>query len=81
MRDNFVKLQPILQVRGNAPNMYIVENECSSNIKDTLMKDKMVFQLTPPHTHCLNTSEQDIKNFKNTFIASFSTTDPDFPVC
>jgi hypothetical protein len=80
IRDAWLSLHQVLQRSGNAPNLYIMDNEASSDIKDAMFKHKISFQLAPPHMHRRNAAERAIRTFKNHFVAGFSTTDPNFPV-
>ena len=57
-----------------------MDNEASSDMKDSMTKHKISFQLSPPHIHRRNAVEQAIRTFKNHFVASFSTTDTNFPM-
>ena len=57
-----------------------MDNEASSNMKYSMTKHKISFQLAPPHIHRCNAAEQAIRTFKNHFVAGFSTTNPNFPV-
>ena len=57
-----------------------MENEASSDMKDSMTKHKIIFQLAPPHIHRRNAAERAIQTFKNHFVSGFSTTDPNFPV-
>ena len=57
-----------------------MENEASNNMKDSMTKHKISFQLAPPYIHRHNAAERAIQTFKNHFVAGFSTTDPNFPV-
>ena len=57
-----------------------MDNEASSDMKYSMTKHKISFQLAPPHIHRRNAAERAIRTFKNHFVASFSTTDPSFPV-
>ena len=57
-----------------------MDNEASSDMKDSMTKHKISFQLAPPYTHHRNAAERSIRTFKNNFVAGFSTTDPNFPV-
>ena len=57
-----------------------MDNEASSDMKDSMTKHKISFQLAPPHIHRRNAAERAIQTFKNNFVAGFSTTDPNFPV-
>ena len=76
----WLSLHQVLQRSGNAPNLYIMDNEASRDMKDSMTKHKINFQLAPTHIHRRNTAELAIRTFKNHFVAGLSTTDPNFPV-
>ena len=76
----WLSLHQVLQRSGNAPNLYIMDNEAFSDMKDSMTKHKINFQLAPPHIHRHNAAERAIRTFKNQFVAGLSTTDPNFPV-
>jgi hypothetical protein len=40
-----------LQRRGNPPNMYILDNKASNDLKKALKKHDLSYQLVPPHVH------------------------------
>ena len=50
-------LHQILQLSGNAPNLYIMDNKASNDIKYSMTKHKISFQLAPPHIHRRNAAE------------------------
>ena len=60
-----------LERHGNAPKLYILDNEVSFEFKNTLRKRQVTFQLVPPHVHRRNA---------NHFISVLATADPEFPV-
>ena len=57
-----------------------MDNEAFNDMKDSMTKHKIRFQLAPPHIHRRNAEDRAIRTFKNHFVASFSTTDPNLPV-
>ena len=57
-----------------------MDNKCSSNLKSTLLKEKVTWQLPPPHQHQANQAENAIQTFKHHFISCMATCDPDFPI-
>ena len=69
-----------LKRNGNAPKLYILDNEVSYKFKAALCKRKVAFQLVPPHMHRCNAAERAICTFKNHFISVLATADPEFPV-
>ena len=50
--------------RGVKPNLYILDNEISGELKTALAKNESDYQLTPPHIHRRNTAERAIRTFK-----------------
>ena len=68
-----------LEQHGNAPQLFILDNEVSFEFKKALDKKQVAFQLVPPHTHLRNAAERAICTFKNHFIAVLATADPDYP--
>ena len=80
IRDAWLSLYQVLQQRSNAPNLYIMDNEASRDMKYAMIKHKISFQLAPPHIHCRNAAERYIRTFKNHFVAIISTNDLNFPV-
>ena len=65
---------------GLMPNIYVMDNECSSDLKATLGKEKIAFQLVPPHDHRRNAAERAIQTLKNHLKAGLATVDPNFPI-
>ena len=80
IRNEFLKVRKVPKTRGSNPKLYSMENECSRDLKETIKKYEIDFQLAPPHMHRRNAAEQSIRNYKNHFISGFSMTDPDFPI-
>ena len=69
-----------LNNRGVAPNLYILDNECSADLKHSMTKYDVDWQLATPHLHRANAAERAIRTFKNHFIAGLATTHQDFPI-
>ena len=69
-----------LNRHGNAPKIYIMDNEASHDLKQTCKKYGLDYQLVPPHMHRRNAAERAIQSFKNHFLAFLATCDPNFPV-
>ena len=65
---------------GNAPKIYIMDNEASNDLKQACKKYNLAYQLVPPHMHRRNAAERAIQSFKNHFLALLATCDPNFPV-
>ena len=70
----------ILKSRVSGPKCYIMENECSSDLKEAMRKYTIDFQLDPPHMHRKISAEQDIITCKNHFIYGLATADPYLPI-
>ena len=58
----------------------MIYNEYYDDLKEAMQKYEIDFQLAPLHMHRRNAAERAIWNYKNHFIAWFSTTDPDLPI-
>ena len=65
--------------RGRKPNLYILDNECSTELKHSLTKNNIEFQRVPPHVHRCNIAERTIQTFKHHFLAGLASADPNFP--
>ena len=57
-----------------------MNNECSSDFKESIKKYEIDFQLAPPHMHRQNAVERAIRTYKNHFIAGLSMADPYLPI-
>ena len=77
--DAFLKIHKVLKAIGSEPKVYIMNNKCSSDLKEDMKKYEIDFQLDPPHIHRQNAAEQALRTYKNHFISGFSTTYPDLP--
>ena len=62
------------------PSTWVMDNECSTDLKAALNKEKIDWQLVPPHNHRANAAERGIQTFKHHFKACLATIDPDFPM-
>ena len=69
-----------LERHGNAPKLYVLDNEISFEFKKALRKKDIAFQLVPPHVHRRNAAERAIRTFKNHFLSVLATADPEYPV-
>ena len=63
-----------------SPKHYIMDNETSNMITDTMEEHKVTFQLVPPHQHRRNAAERAIRTCKNHLLAGLATCHPDFPI-
>jgi hypothetical protein len=57
-----------------------MDNECSEEIKATIEKNNMTYQLVPLHNHQRNLAEKAIQTFKAHFISILCGTDANFPL-
>ena len=79
IRDAWEKLNHILMNKGRKPELYVLDNECSTELKAAMSKYTINFQRVPPHVHRRNAAERAIQTFKNHFVAGLATAHPDFP--
>ena len=69
-----------LHKAGSRPNAWILDNECSTQLKDAMHKNTVTYQLVPPHCHRANAAERAIQTFKAHFKSGLALLDPDFPI-
>ena len=79
LKNKTIELLTILQERGHPPQLHILDNEASAQLKHALLKNKIEYQLVPPHLHRRNMAERAIQTFKAHFISCLCTAPPDFP--
>ena len=65
---------------GHVVKLFIMDNECSADLKRAILKVNNDFQLVPPHQHRRNAAEKAIRTAKNHLLAGLATCDPDFPI-
>ena len=80
IKNGYLTLYNTLKLRGNAPKTFILDNETSSMLLNAFTKEKIDYQLVPPHMHRRNAAEKAIKTWKEHFIAGLSSVHPDFPL-
>ena len=80
IREAWLKMHKKLALGGTTPELYIMDNEASTDLKSAMTKHKIVFQLVPPDMHRRNAAEKAIRAWKNHFIAGLSSLDPAFPI-
>jgi hypothetical protein len=69
-----------LIAQGHAPNLHILDNECSQELKDSFLKYIIAFQRVLPKEHRANAAERAIRTFKNHSISTLCTVDSHFPL-
>ena len=76
----FTKYYQRLTQHGHAVELFVLDNECSNDLKLAILSTDAEFQLVPPHQHRRNAAERAIRTYKNHLLAGLATCDPDFPV-
>jgi hypothetical protein len=76
----FQVMEQELVARGLKPKLMKLENEASKLLKTYLHQQNIKFQLVPPYSHRLNTSEMVIRSFKDHLISRLCSTDKSFPM-
>ena len=66
--------------RGAAPLLVRMDNECADGTKMWLATTSIKLELTPVAQHRTNKAERAISTWKDHFIATLATTDPDCPL-
>ena len=69
-----------LNAAGIFPTEHILDNEKSAKFLEAIKKNKMTYQLVPPHNYQRNQAEKSIQIFKDHFIAILCGTAKDFPL-
>ena len=80
IKKGWEKLHTILATRGAAPKLYIMDNEASLDLKSSMTKNNIAYELVPPMVHRRNAAERAIQTFKNHFLAGLASVDPNFPI-
>ena len=57
-----------------------MDNEDSTDLKTSLHKNNIQYQLVLPHIHRRNSAERAIRTFKTHLLAYLAGADPEFPV-
>ena len=62
----FFNIQRVLKARVSKPKFYIMDNDCSSDLKEAMKSYEIDFQLAPLHMHRQNSAERAIRTYKTT---------------
>ena len=62
-----------------APELHILDNECSSDMIHNHKSFGVAYQLVPPHLHRKNALERSIRTLKNQLTAGLCTCNTKFP--
>ena len=65
---------------GVAPDVWVLDNEVSNDLKTAFNDQNTKFQLVPPHSHRRNLAERAIQTWKCHFKAGLASTNPNFPL-
>ena len=65
---------------GNKPEVWVLDNEVSGDLKQAFNKNDTKFQLVPPNSHRRNLAERAIQTWKNHFKAGIASVNPNFPM-
>ena len=60
--------------------MFILDNEYSQDIKNTIKTYNATYQLVPPHQHRQNAAEIAIKTVKGHILSGIATCHQQFPI-
>ena len=66
--------------QGHAPELHVLDNECSADLKKAFTKYNVQFQRVPPKEHRVNAAERAIRTFKNHFVTTLCSVDSRFPL-
>jgi hypothetical protein len=69
-----------LTPRGFKPKIQTMDNEASLALKSYFTENDITYQLVPPHCHRRNAAGRAIITFKEHFVASLASVDPNFPM-
>ena len=74
------KVHQTLVSRGIFPTTHVLDNEVSSAMKSYITSHGINLQIVPPNQHRANAAEPAIHTFKNHFISTLCSCDPEFPL-
>ena len=75
------QLQQMFTQAGAPPDVYVMDNEISHELKAAIAAACATHQLVTPYSHRRNLAERAIQTHKNHFKAGLATADPNFPLC
>ena len=62
------------------PDLYILDNEASMDLKNSLTRNNQTFKLVPPKMHRRNAAEKAIRTAKNRILSGLATCDTNYPI-
>ena len=69
-----------LTKHGHVVKLFVMDNECSTDLQREILKIGGNYELVPPYMHRRNAAEVAIKTAKNHLLAGLATCEPDFPI-
>ena len=57
-----------------------MDNECSNDLKLSILKSNNKYQLVPSNQHRRNAAEKAIRTLKNHLLSGLATCDPNYPI-
>ena len=69
-----------LKVHSTTSNMFVLDNECSNDIKSLIKSHNSNYQLVPPYQHRQNAAEKAIRTVKNHLLSGLATCHKNFPI-
>ena len=69
-----------LVTAGVNPKSYIMDNECSADLKKSLAKAEVQYQLVPPHIYRSNKAERVIQTFEGHLKDGLASLNSDFTI-
>ena len=76
----FHLLNKQFSTRGYKPNLFVFDNEFSSDFKAALKNEHIALQLVTPHMHRNNPAERAIQTWKDHFLAGLASIHLNFPM-
>ena len=80
IRDAWEATHQMLVRQGHPPELHILDNECSDDLKKAFLKYGIQHQKVPPHEHRVNAAERAIRTYKNHFVTILCNCDSQFPL-
>ena len=78
--DAYTSCYKELTQHGHEVKLFVLDNECSNDLRLAITKNGTKYELVPPHQHRRNAAERAIRTYKNHLLAGLATCDPDFPI-
>ena len=76
----FKKCETKIATNTNKPDLYVLDNEASNDLKNSLVHNNQSFELVPPNIHRRNAAEKAICTMKNHILSGLANCDKSFPI-